>query len=110
MKPQKTIISIIIFCAFYLVPQIVMANQVIGKWVAGPWQPQDMISCGTDYVLVDFGSNGLWKYDGSWIRMSHWDPKHMISWGEDKLMVDFGQYGLYSYNGESWDKIAVPSQ
>ena len=110
MKPHKTLISIIIFCTFCLIPQIVMANQVIGSWVAELWQPQDMISWGNDCVLVDFGSNGLWKYDGSWIRMSHWDPKHMITWGEAKLIVDFGQHGLYNYNGKFWDKISVPSQ
>ena len=110
MKTLKKIIPIFIFCVICLMPQLVMANQVVGSKVAEPWQPQDMVSWGIDCVLVDFGSNGLWKYDGSWMRMSHWDPKHMITWGEDKLIVDFGQFGLYNYNGKSWDKIADPSQ
>jgi hypothetical protein len=87
-----------------------MGSQVIGSRVSEAWQPQDMISWGSDCALVDFGSNGLWKYDGSWMRISHWDPKHMITWGENKLIVDFGYYGLFSYDGESWIKIAVPSQ
>lgn len=109
MKPQKTLIPFFIFIAFSLMPQLVMANQVIGKWVAEPWRPQDMIAWGTDAVLVDFGSNGLWKYDGSWIRMSHWDPKRMITLGETKLIVDFGGHGLYKYDGQSWVKISTPS-
>ncbi len=69
-----------------------------------------MISWGTANVLVDFGSHGLWKYDGSWIRMSHWDPKRMIAWGESKLIVDFGQHGLYKYDEKTWVQIAIPSQ
>lgn len=110
MKPKKTFLIISTFLTLCLIPQIVMANQVIGSWVAEPWQPEDMISWGTGNVLVDFGSNGLWKYDGSWIRMSHWDPKRMIAWGESKLLIDFGRHGLYEFDGQSWVKISVPSQ
>ena len=110
MKPRKSLVVIYACLAFSLIPQIVPATQVIGNWVAGPWQPEDMISWGSDNVLVDFGSNGLWSYDGSWIRISHWNPKRMITWSESKLIVDFGQNGLYCYDGEDWKKIAIPKQ
>ena len=109
MKLKVALIGIFTVFSFCLIPILVTANQVIGTWVAEPWQPEDMIAWGTDDVLVDFGSNGLWKYDGSWIRMSHWDPKSMITWSGSRLLVDFGRYGLYSYDGESWKKIAVPA-
>ena len=110
MNPKKSLITFFIFLTVCLIPHRLMANQVIGSFGEEPWQPQDMISWGTDCALVDFGTNGLWKYDGSWRLISHWDSKHMITWGESNLIVDFGQYGLYSYDGKSWEKIAVPSQ
>ena len=110
MKPKGILIIIFACVSFCFVPRIVPATEVIGSWVAEPWQPEDMITWGFDNVLVDFGSNGLWRYDGSWIRISHWNPKRMITWSESKLMVDFGQNGLYCYDGEAWKKIAAPRQ
>ena len=110
MKPKISLITIFACLSFCLIPQMVPSTEVIGNWVAEPWQPEDMITWGADNVLVDFGSNGLWRYNGSWIRISHWNPKRMITWGESKLMVDFGQNGLYCYDGEGWKKIAIPTQ
>lgn len=68
------------------------------------------VALGNDNLIVDFGLNGLWNYDGFWIRLSHWDPKQMISWGESKLIVDFGRHGLYKYDGKNWVQIAIPTQ
>ena len=110
MKPRKSLITIFACLSFCLIPQMALSTEVIGNWVAEPWQPEDMITWGADNVLVDFGSNGLWRYNGSWIRISHWNPKRMITWSESKLMVDFGQNGLYCYDGKAWKKIAIPKQ
>ena len=110
MKLKNIYIAIITLVLLCLIPPIAGATKVIGSWVTQPWQPEGMISWGTDDVLVDFGPNGLWKYDGSWLRISHWDPKHMITWSASKLIVDFGQNGLYCYDGEAWERIAVPAQ
>jgi hypothetical protein len=110
MKPKRILIVIFACVTFCFIPRILPATEVIGNWVAEPWQPEDMISWGSDNVLVDFGSNGLWRYDGSWIRISHWNPKRMITWSDSKLIVDFGQNGLYCYDGEDWKKIAIPKQ
>ena len=110
MKPKRSLITIFACLSFCLIPQMAPSTEVIGNWVAEPWQPEDMITGGTDNVLVDFGSNGLWRYNGSWIRISHWNPKRMITWSESKLMVDFGQNGLYCYDGEAWKKITIPKQ
>ncbi len=110
MKPKRILIVIYVCVTFCIIPRIVPATEVIGNWAVEPWQPEDMISWGSDNVLVDFGSNGLWRYDGSWIPISHWNPKRMITWSESKLLVGFGQNGLYCYDREDWKKIAIPKQ
>lgn len=72
----------------------------------GPWQAQEMVSFADDMLVMDFGVNGLWIFDGSWIQLSRWDARSMVAWGQNNLAVDFGGKGLWSYDGNSWSKIA----
>ena len=77
------------------------------RWTYGPWQTQNMVSLGNEILVVDFGRNGLWSYDGTWIRLSHLDPQRMVTWGESNLVVDFGSHGLWKFDRSKWEKIAL---
>jgi hypothetical protein len=73
---------------------------------------------GDQEVAVDFGSNGLWKYDStdlSWIQLSGLDPEFMVAgdYGDvgykGTLIVDFGPaYGLWQYTASTgaWLQIS----
>ena len=61
-----------------------------------------------DELAVDFGTNGLWHYDGTeWTNLAGWNPDgNMESW-TGGLAVDFGApYGLWNYDGSSWSSLA----
>jgi hypothetical protein len=60
-----------------------------------------------DELVVDFGANGLWHYDGgAWTNPAGWDPDgDMVDW-DNGLAVDFGTYGLWNYDGTSWASLA----
>ena len=77
------------------------------RWAYGPWQTENMVSLGNQILIVDFGRNGLWSYDGTWMRLSHLDPLHMVTWGESNLVVDFGPHGLWKFDRSEWEKIAL---
>lgn len=81
----------------------------VEQWTTGPWQHQGMVSWGNDKLVVDFGVNGLWNFNGSWIRLSHWNPESMLVWGEQNLAVDFGVHGLWNYDGNEWNRIGSGS-
>ncbi len=98
------IISILLLVLSHLPTQL-HASSTTETWTFGPWQPQNMISWGDHALIVDFGLNGLWNYDGSWIRLSRWNPESMVVWGTN-LTVDFGGNGLWNYNGTAWIKLA----
>jgi hypothetical protein len=85
------------------------AESMFEHWRSGPWQYQGMVSFGDDKLVVDFGENGLWNFNGSWLRLSHWNPESMVSWGEQNLAVDFGTHGLWNYDGVSWNRIGSGS-
>ena len=61
-------------------------------------------------IYGDFGSSGLWKYDGSaWTQLSSANPIHMSSTGS-LLYADFGpSYGIYKYNGANWSQLTSSS-
>ena len=77
------------------------------RWTYGPWQTEHMVSLGNQILFVDFGRNGLWSYDGTWMRLSHLDPLRMVTWGETNLVVDFGSHGLWKFDKSKWEKIAL---
>ena len=57
-------------------------------------------------LAVDFGTNGLWHYDGSsWSKMTNWNPDDDLAGTGCGLMVDFGGNGLWRNDGTSWSKI-----
>jgi hypothetical protein len=60
-----------------------------------------------DELAVDFGTYGLWHYDGSdWTSLAGWNPDgNMVEW-TGGLAVDFGaSYGLWNYDGSGWTRL-----
>ena len=106
MKLNKIMI-LLILVGIFSVPAQLSSSTKAGKWTFGPWQTQSMISWGSDMLVVDFGPNGLWGYDGSWRRLSYMNPEKMITWGESYLVVDFGTHGLWKFDRSVWEKIAL---
>jgi hypothetical protein len=49
-------------------------------------------------VYADYGSLGLWKYDGEWHNLSYVNPDKMQAWG-GTLVANFPGHGLYQYDG-----------
>ncbi len=107
MRPVKTCIVLFIFLVMCSLPQSMVASTEVERWTIEPWQSQNMASWGNDRLVVDFGANGLWHYDGAWIRLSHWDAENILVWGTSHLVVDFGSHGLWTYDGRDWTKIAI---
>jgi hypothetical protein len=109
MKFSKYFILFLLLSVFCTLPNSLRAVTGAERWTAGPWQSQGMISWGNEDLVVDFGINGLWNYNGSWIQLSRWNPKSIVAWGNGNLTVDFGSHGLWNYGGESWLRIAQGS-
>jgi hypothetical protein len=64
------------------------------------------VSNSSNKLAVDFGTNGLWNYDGSgWTSLAGWDPEGMEACDKG-LAVDFGTNGLWNYDGSSWTSLA----
>ena len=56
-------------------------------------------------LAVDFGSMGLWQYDGStWNSLTPSDPQHLAIY-DGKLVGDFGNTGLWEFDGSSWTQL-----
>lgn len=106
MKLKSTMILILTGCLLSIAVSASSTKET-GRWTYGPWQTQDMVSLGNEILVVDFGQNGLWSYDGSWIRLSHLDPQRMVTWGDSNLVVDFGAHGLWKFDRSTWEKIAL---
>jgi hypothetical protein len=49
----------------------------------------------------DFGSNGLWKYDGVWTNIAPVDANHIKAYN-GKLVANFPGFGLFEYDGSNW--------
>lgn len=98
---------LVVLIGFCFAPLHVSSNTETERWTFGPWQIQSMLSWGSDRLIVDFGQNGLWSWDGSWIRLSHLDPERMVTLGESHLVVDFGSHGLWKYDKSVWERIAL---
>lgn len=65
-----------------------------------------------DELLVDFGSTGVWYYNGgTWFQESALNPQMMISvhdgmTPDDEVVVDFGGAGLWFWNNRNWYQIS----
>ncbi len=56
-------------------------------------------------LAVDYGSLGLWHYDGgAWAQLGGADPEWLCVY-DGKLVADYGSLGVWEYNGISWSKI-----
>ena len=107
MKRNGIITILVMFMCIFVLPLSVQSGTDIERWAFGPWQTQSMISWGDEVLIVDFGKNGLWHYDGSWRRLSYWDPEDMLTWGDSNLIVNFGSHGLWKFDRSTWEKIAL---
>lgn len=105
MKTIRAIILTLVLVIASQFPMNIQAATEVESWIAGPWQTQDMISWGDAQLVVDFGINGLWHYDGAWIRLSRWNSEGMAVWGTN-LTVNFGDNGLWNFDGSTWKKLA----
>jgi len=71
--------------------------------------PQN-IAATNDVLFGDFGSAGIWQYDGTpnnWTKISLADPEGLAASGSE-LFGDFGSGGIWQYNGtpNDWTKIS----
>ena len=103
----KLFILMTISVLFLALPLSVGVTKETQRWTYGPWQIQNMVSVGNEILIVDYGQNGLWSYDGTWMRLSHLDPLRMVTWGKSNLVVDFGSHGLWKFDQSTWEKIAL---
>lgn len=109
MKLRMIYPLLAIFMILCLQPAHLAAAEGADRWVIGSWQAEEMISVDSEILVVDFGLNGVWSYNGSWTQLSRWNPRTMVCWGGKYLAVDFGKHGLWNYDGRSWSKIAKGS-
>ncbi len=58
-------------------------------------------------LVVDFGSDGLYAFDGStWQSISNANPEGMARWNS-LLAVDFGNDGMDTFDGLRWENITA---
>lgn len=109
MKLSKVAALLLTVIASGFISQNLAADDTVQHWTFGPWKSESMISWGSNSLVIDYGINGLWKYDkdGSWIRLSHLNPIDMVALGETDLVVNFGTQGLWKFDRAAWEKIAL---
>jgi hypothetical protein len=62
-------------------------------------------------LVIDFGTSGLWLYDGSWTRLNGNNAVDMVlvdidDDGKNELVVCFDSLGIYIYNEtDGWSKL-----
>jgi hypothetical protein len=65
----------------------------------------DDFSLTTATLISDFGSLGLYQYDGGvWSKLTPSDAQYLAVYGI-KLVGDFGSGGLWEFDGTSWTKL-----
>lgn len=102
---KLTIVITVVFFFLMMIPRPVSPTDS-QSLPAAIWTVEEMQAWGTNNIAIDFGTKGVWSYNGSWIQLSRLDSHKMESWGGHKLAVDFGCYGLWIYDGRSWEKMA----
>ena len=69
----------------------------IGNW---------LVRSPADELMLDFGSLGLYHYDGTTLkRINRRSPNNLVKYGK-KLAANFPGVGLYEYDGASWAKLS----
>jgi len=61
---------------------------------------QNLLGVGAS-LYADFGTLGLYRYNGGWAQISAAHPNHLTSYGE-KLVSNFPDYGLYEHTDSGW--------
>ncbi|MBF0119823.1 MAG: PKD domain-containing protein [Desulfobacterales bacterium] len=79
------------------------------NWVRIATTPSEsMLGIGAE-LFVDFGINGVYKYDNKWTQVAKNDPTALSKYN-GKLVGKFSGY-LYEYDGNIWTRIATnPSE
>ncbi len=66
-------------------------------------------SPGGDHLYADFGSNGLYSYNGSdWTKINDSSPSSMAA-SDSNLFANYGSWGLWKWDGTSWTQIDINS-
>jgi hypothetical protein len=55
-------------------------------------------------LYTDFGTLGLYQYNGAWTQLSSADSNCLGYYGS-KLVANFAAYGLYEYSNGSWNSL-----
>jgi len=88
---------------YYLAPDV---GSVKEEWdnagETNGWELQGVANGNT--LVVDFGSLGLWQYNGTWTKLSDADVEYLGLYS-DKLVADLGSLGLWEYNGTSLSQL-----
>jgi hypothetical protein len=74
------------------------------KSVTGLFTSQTMAAAGS-FLYGDFGSGGIWKYDGAWSKIAASNPQTMVA-ANSFLYGDFSPDGIWKYDG-AWGKITA---
>ena len=103
MRWHMIVVSLSCFIILAGLPALATADWKEG--LTAEWPAEDLHAWGDSNLAVDFGTNGLWNYNGSWIQLSQWDAERMEVMDTHRLSVDFGPRGLWIYDGRMWIKI-----
>ena len=59
-------------------------------------------------IALDFGTRGLWQYDGAWSLLTGWNAGSagLTDWSGG-LAVDFDGQGLWNRAGPTWTRLAT---
>jgi hypothetical protein len=68
--------------------------------------PNDTVQAlfGDGVLFADYGTLGLWQYNGSWAQIASADANLLKSYGGN-LVANFPGLGLYMYDGETWTQL-----
>ena len=93
----------------------ITANFVVISWqMITDANPEQMVVLDTngdanDELVVDFGSIGLWHWNGTWNILTGDNPEYIVVADTDgnnldELVIDFGSLGLWRWNG-TWNRL-----
>ena len=76
-----------------------LPGAILPRAIPKPWRPQVR-------YYGDFGADGIWKWDGTWSRITPGNPETMAASGS-LLYGDFGSDGIWKWNGTTWTQITA---
>ena len=67
---------------------------------------------GLDEAAVDFGTQGVWQWNGGiWDQLSSANAEHLVAGnldgdGDDEIVGDFGSDGIWAWDGGGWVQLS----